>query len=285
MARGILIFAVVLFTVGVFSFAQNEELIFPIVVNGMIGSQTRWQTTFRAMNLSSTTITFLLEPHQFDGKLVSVAGNFFCDLSPVPSPVTNVATIGIIGNGSFELSTSDATSLFFNGWARLVYPAAVADSVVVSSQVSLVQGLSQGCPILICSRPSTEFVTIGQIRPVKAAKSFRAPGFATPVRQTAYSIVNPSENSPAMVSATLFDGAGKLVRTSTLAVPPLNKVSKFFRELFPNCSETVINCGDAPVPQFFHGSVKFVSSAPIAIGALTVVFPEGKIAELLLGSQ
>lgn len=258
MRRFILIFCVLIVTE--VARAQDQELILPVVVNGYVKAPIHFQTIFRIVNLSaSVTATVRLEAFQNDGTPVRLL-----ELFPIPRPGT-ATVFNIDPLGSVEAFTAEDVPSF-NGWARLTFnPTA---NIQASVEVALINAPVGPHPI--CHRPSTEIITTAQVMPVKTASKFSVFAVNRPNRQSGYALVNPSQTETVEVFLSLLDFSSKLAASASLKIPPLGRVSKLLSELITNA------------PSDFMGSLRITvaTGPPIGVGALNVLFPEGKFLDL-----
>ncbi len=238
---------------------QSQELILPIVVNGYVKPPIHFQTIFRIVNLSTTTTEVTLEAYQNDGSPVRLL-----ELFPLPRPGTKTV-LKIDPLGSAEAFTGEDVPSF-NGWARVTFDPSA--NIQVSSEVALINGIVGPHPI--CHRPSTEIITSAQVLPVKAAVKFSAFAVNRPNRQSGYAFINPSSTDTVDVFLSLLDSSGKLAASGNLKIPPQGRISKLLPELVNN------------PPSDFMGTLRVTTaSGPlIGVGALNVLFPEGKFVEL-----
>ncbi|HEY3127833.1 MAG TPA: hypothetical protein VGL91_00095 [Acidobacteriota bacterium] len=243
--------------------AAAQELILPIVVNGTTDKTTHYQTTFTILNLSSSTVEAKLQIYDQKG----APGGVFCSpLAPPPS----TATALLNANGEFHNSTS-ANLPILNGWARLTWDKPV--TVHAASEVTFVGAPPAPC-LLICNRPSTEIIASARVLAVKAAKEFRVAASITHNRHTALALVNPSASDSANIQATLFGPSGEVLKTfSGYHVPPQGRLTEYTWNLV-ECNFCFVP--PQPPPDMFHGTLQIISDIPIAVGALDVLFPEGK---------
>ncbi len=238
-------------------FAQTQDLILPIVVNGYVRQPIHYQTTIRMVNLSANPVQVTLEAYQNDGTPVRIL-----ELFPVARAGTKT-TLNLDGFGSLETFTAeDVPNL--NGWVRLTFDAGA--SIQASAEVSLIDAAVGPHPI--CHRPSTEILTTVQVASVRTAK--KVSGFAVirENRKSAYAIVNPSTTDSVTAFLSLLDASAQLVASATLQIPPQGRVSRLLSEYFPNG------------PSDLMASLRITATAPVAVGAINILFPEGKYTSL-----
>ena len=95
-------------------FAQTQDLILPVVVNGYVVPPIHYQTTIRIVNLTANPVQVTLEAYRDDGTAVRIL-----ELFPVARTGTKTL-LNIDGFGSLEAFTAeDVPDL--NGWVRLTY--------------------------------------------------------------------------------------------------------------------------------------------------------------------
>ncbi|HEY3131002.1 MAG TPA: hypothetical protein VGL91_16225 [Acidobacteriota bacterium] len=239
--------------------AQSQELILPIVVNGYVKQPIHFQTIFRIVNLSATATEVALEAFQNDGTPVRLL-----ELFPIPRPGTKTV-LKVDPLGSAEAFTAEDVPSF-NGWARVTFDPSA--NIQISSEVALINGIVGPHPI--CQRPSTEIITSAQVPPVKAAFKFSAFAVNRPNRQSGYAFVNPSPTDTVDVFLSLLDSTGKLVASGNLKILPQARISKLLSELVSS------------PPSDFMGTLRVtIANGPlIGVGALNILFPEGKFLEL-----
>ncbi|HEV8129818.1 MAG TPA: hypothetical protein VGQ81_01085 [Acidobacteriota bacterium] len=250
-----------------------QELILPIVVNGRVGSAVHYQTAFTVLNNSA--IVALVNAQIYDSS-GSPAGVFCSPIAPPPSRFT----ASLSPAGSFHNSTS-ADQPLTNGWARLTWDGTAA--VQAEAEINFINTAPMPC-LLICNRPSNEIIASASVPAVKAARDFRLPATLTPNRQTAIALVNPQSGGPATVTLQLLGSDGQVVVGGAVStqVPPQGRVAQFLRRFF-ECDICMAAPTFAPGPMF-HGSLKITSDIPIAVGALNVIFPEGKLVSVPVSS-
>lgn len=251
------------FTVKTAEQPAAQELILPIVVNGSASKSTHYQTTFTVLNLSSGTVEAKLQIYDQKG----APGGVFCSpIGPPPSTVTAVLN----ANGEFHNSTS-ANLPLLNGWARLTWDKPA--SIQATAEVTFVGAPPVPC-LLICNRPSTEIVSSARVQAVKTGKEFRVAASITHNRHTALALVNPSSSDTASIQATLLAPSGEVVKTfGGYRVAPQGRVTDYAWN-FVECNFCFVP--PQPPPDMFHGTLQIISDVPIAVGALDVLFPEGK---------
>lgn len=89
-------------------------------------------------------------------------------------------------------------------------------------------------------------------------------------------MVNPSADEVAEVALRLVDIWGHSVGQTTVAIPPLHRVSRFLKE-FEGLLED-------PAMQF-NGVLRLESSRPIAVGGLLSLAPEGTLLDIPVGPR
>jgi hypothetical protein len=232
--------------------AVEQQYIFPVSVELLSGDAPLFRTLYRVINLGP----------EVQGQMdfyFSSGQNFLSSGILVPT------------NGMVEFPRFiDFSVIQQNGWARIILPAA-ARVQVGSSLITLVRLANDGFQIV-------NTTSLQAVIPAKKFRStfsnssrFRAPvlGYFPPVdndpRQTAFALVNPSATESVQVQLTVLDSKGNSVCSSSIIIPQLNRVSKFITELLQNCA----------LPN--QGSLLISSDSLIAVGALDVFFPEGRI--------
>ncbi len=247
--------------------SESLDLILPIVATGFLGNpgapDIRWETSFVFLNLSATTFTGDLEIFQNDGTLVEEGG--FSVSYEIPANGLrdrSIFTQSIIPPPPFPT---------IDGWARLRLPAGAP----VQAQTEV--------------RINTDFLatvtTLAHVPAVRPARRFRTVlidrliGATGQHRQTAYAIVNPSETDDAKVklSTSGLPLGGEPTCNAMLTIPPRNRVSRLVEDLFPTCQELELLRIATLRPV---AAVTITSDIPIAVGALDVLLPEGRISAL-----
>ncbi len=249
------------------SASVGNEAIFPIVVNGAVGTNAHYQSIFTVLNASSQDVHATLEIYNNSG---TPTGAFCSPLAPPPSSVT--ATLSP-GGELFRFTSADLP--FLNGWGRLRWDG--SPGILASAEVTLIAAPPDRC-LLVCNRPSTEKLSSAQIPAVRPAQEFRFPLTLNRNRQTALAIVNPSAVDTVTATVTVLDGSGA---SANLGIPnsfdvkigPLQRISKFVWEMVLEATPTF---APVPFPEGFQGSVMVSATAPVAVGALHIMFPEGK---------
>lgn len=243
------------------AWAQAQELILPIALNGYTREPIHYQTMIRIVNLSPSTAEVTLEAYQNDGTAVRIL-----ELFPIARSGTKT-TFRIEASGSVEAFTAEDVPPL-NGWIRLTYDASAA--IQASAEVALINAPVGPHPI--CQRPSTEILTSVQVPAVSAAQKFSGFAVIRPYREGGYAILNPSTTQTATVFLSLLDFSGRLVASSTIRIPPQGRISRFLSEFLPGA------------PSDFMGSLRITSSIPVGAGAVNVMFPEGEFTSVPLTS-
>ncbi|MDA2933927.1 hypothetical protein MYX82_06245 [Acidobacteria bacterium AH-259-D05] len=239
--------------------AQTQEIILPVVVNGFWKEPAHFQTTIRIVNLSTQAVEVTLEAYQNDGTATRIL-----ELYPIAKSGTKTV-FQIMPGGSVEaFTTGDEPA--FDGWARLSYETSA--SIQASAEIALVDAPVGPKPI--CQRPSTEIVTSAHAAGVPESKKYSGFIVIRPFRKSAYALVNPSTTSTANVFLSLLDFSGKLVASAGLQIPPQGRSRGLLPDLLDN------------PPEDFIGSLRITSDIPIGVGALNVLFPEGKFTSVLV---
>src|SRR6266705_1547838 len=142
------LFAFLALSFTVAGYAESQDLILPIALNGYTTAPVHYLTTIRIVNMSSSAAEVTLEAYQNDGKAIRIL-----ELFPIPRTGTKTV-FPIAAGGSVEAFTAeDVPSL--NGWIRLTYDSSA--TIEASAEVVLINGPVGPHPI--CTRPSAEIVT------------------------------------------------------------------------------------------------------------------------------
>lgn len=244
------------------AFADTQDLILPIALNGYTAPPVHYQTIIRIVNMSPSATEVTLEAYQNDGKPVRILELF-------PIARTGTTTVFKIDPGaSVEAFTAEDTPSL-NGWIRLTFDSSA--TILASAEVALINAPVGPHPI--CVRPSTEISTSVQVPASGAARKFSAFAVIRSTRKSAYAIVNPSISQPATVFLSLMDLAGRFVASSTVEIPPQGRASRFIHEFLPG----------APVD--FMGSLRITSTIPVGLGGINVLFPEGEFTGISVASS
>ena len=244
-----------------------NEVVLPIVVNGAIAEKLHYQTIFTVLNGSKQVLQATLQVYDNSG----TPGGVFCSpLAPPPSRVTMTLQPDA---QYFQFTSADLP--YLNGWALVRWEGPA--SLLVSTEVTLANAAPFPC-LLICNRPSTEKLSSAQISAVRPATEFRLPVTLNRYRQTALAIVNPSATRTLRIKVTLLDAAGDIPKLGVPAsfeekVEPLARTSKFLWQMAQEHSPLDVI---VPVPDMFQGSLILSAEIPFAVGALNIMFPEGK---------
>jgi hypothetical protein len=135
-----------------------------------------------------------------------------------------------------------------------------------------------------------EIVTSAQIPAVTPAIGFLSPVIINPNRHTAIALVNPSHSDSAELEITLLDSSGEIFLYGDERVPleisfylePRKRSAQFVWNFFDDCDVNhqvclAVSVPSRPLPEVFHGSIRIESDKPIAVGAVHLLFPEGKL--------
>ncbi len=244
-----------------------NEVIFPIVVNGAVADELHYQSIFTILNTSTQNIRANLQVYDNAG---SPGGTFCSPLAPPPSSLS-----ATLSPNQQYLQFTSADLPFLNGWARLRWEG--SSSILPSVEVTLMAATPQPC-LLVCNRPSTEKLSSVMIPGIKAAREFRLPATINTNRQTALALVNPSATEAVSIRISLLNASGEkadlgVANTFDVRVRPLERISKFLWEHAVEHSPQVVA---VTPPEMFQGSVLLTADAPFAVGALNIMFPEGK---------
>lgn len=248
----------------------NNELILPLVANGIVQHPKHFQATFSFLNLSDSTVQGTLEVFDDQGTLQT---NFlFCE--PIVGP-PEALEFTLQPNGLFH-HTGITDGELIDGWGRVTWEGSAR--VEGSVEVTLLADDPIPC-LVICNRSSTDVLTAVQAKGVEPARAFRAPAILTPNRHTAFAIVNPSETQTATVDLAVFDKSGQSVDANSFQIPPRSRLTHFLWDLMILGKVFVV----PPVPpEEFHGSVRITSDTPFAVGGVHVLFPEGEYVNLFV---
>ena len=255
----------------VVSSSAHNAVVLPIVANGAFAEDLHYQTIFNVLNASAQKIDTTLQVYSNQGK----PGGVFCaPIAPPPSGTT--ATLA--PNASYLRFTS-ADLPFLDGWALLNWEGSA--SVLAAEEITLVAAAPQAC-LLVCNWPSTEKLASTQLAAVKPAREFRLPVTINLYRQTALALVNPSPTETATVRISLLDAAGNAAKLGVpdsfdIRIPPLQLVSRYLWQLVLESSALTVLI---PTPESFQGSVTLSANIPIAVGALHLMFPQGKFVSI-----
>ena len=256
--------------------SSSNEVILPIIVNGAIRDNAHYQTIFTVLNASSQDVHATLQIYNNSG----AATGAFC--SPLAPPPSSIATTLNPGAQLFRFTSADLP--FLNGWAHLRWEGPAG--VLAGTEVTLIAAPPERC-MLVCNRPSNEKLSSAQIPAVRPAREFRFPLTLNRNRQTALAIVNPSSVDTVTASITVLDGSGL---SANLGVPnrfevkigPQQRISKLVWEMVLESAPTF---APVPFPEGFQGSVIITSTTSFAVGALNIMFPEGKFVSVQTLSQ
>jgi hypothetical protein len=266
-------------------FAQSEapeELFVPILINGLVGESWHYQTVFRFVELSGTTASpaVVVQVETFDnsGKPI-FHDELFC-----PPPVASLEPlrISLAGSGSAHFGTKgfiqpyDPGPGVIDGWVRLTVTG--PGDLQATAEVLQVATIPSGCPPVICARPSPVYRSDALVNAIRPARRFRAAVVITPFRHTAFSVVNPSETKSARVSFELLRPDGSLLRGGALTIPPRERRSAFSWEWAMLPPISIVGFSQYGVmPSDFYGSARIESDVPVAVAALQVLLPEGRL--------
>jgi hypothetical protein len=249
----IFLFVVVVVAFSTPVFAQTQDLILPVALNGYTTPPVHYQTIIRIVNMSPSAVEVTLEAYQNDGTAVRIL-----ELFPLSRPGTKTV-FQIESGGSVEAFTAeDVPSL--NGWIRLTFDASA--TIQAGAEVAVINAPVGPHPI--CMRPSTEIVTSVQVPALRAASKFSGFAVVRPYRHSGYALVNPSTTQTATAFLSLMDFTGKFIASGTVPIPPQARLSRFVREFLPDA------------PSDFMGTLRITSTIPIGVGGVNVLFPEGE---------
>lgn len=261
--------------------SAEQELIFPVVANGLFDDERHYQSTFTFLNLSDTTAAGTLAVYDDEG----VLSTGFLECRPVEPPpdLVDWSLPGLALNHVSGITDGPLLS----GWGELIW--AGSKELSASAEITLIAGEPRSCQV-ICNRTSSEIVTSVQIPAVRPARGFQNPVTINPNRHTAMALVNPSHSESAELQITLLDSSGEIFLYGDEEVPleisfllrPRNRSAQFVWDFFDDCDVNHQVClavalPSRPVPEMLHGSIRIESDRPIAVGAVHLLFPEGKL--------
>ncbi len=271
---------------------EVQEWIFPIVVNGPAPG-FRYQTTFSFVNLSATSGRAEVRGFR-EG--ASSESRLFCPIPlniPTPPDTTVASNVPIAGSGVARLVSSGETERLFTGWARAI--ALYPDAPPPTAEISLLAGPPQSCgaseevppPRMdVGETPSPLLIGSVQLPAVLPAREFTVETAITPFRHTALAFVNPSGMESVDVAFTLLDAEGRPVVSTSFrpcfrrfTLGPLERRVDFAGNLVPAVGINIsLPCVDGPGSlENFQGTARIVADGPIAVGALHVLLPDGRI--------
>ena len=251
--RRIVLSTVIALLFSTLAFAQTQDLVLPIALNGYTTPPVHYQTIIRIVNMSPVPVEVTVEAYENDGTPIRIL-----ELFPIVRPGTKTILKIDVG-GSVEAFTAEDTPSL-NGWIRLTFDSKA--TILASAEVALINAPVGPHPI--CMRPSTEILTSVQVP--AAAAAGKSSGFVVmrPNRKSAFAIVNPSTSEAATVFLSLMDFSGQFVASGTVQIPPQGRVGRFVHELLPNA------------PADFMGSLRITGTIPVAVGGVNVLYPEGE---------
>lgn len=235
------------------AFAQTQDLILPIALNGYTSPPVHYQTVIRIVNMSSFAVEVTLEAYQNDGTAIRIL-----ELFPIARSGTKTV-FQIESGGSVEAFTAEDVPTL-NGWIRLTFDASA--TIQASAEVAVINAPVGPHPI--CARPSTEILTTVQAPALRATQKFSGFAVIRPYRKSGYAIVNPSTTQTATAFLSLMDFSGRFVASATVQIPPQARLSRFVQEFLPDA------------PSDFMGSLRITSTIPVGVGGVNVMFPEGE---------
>ena len=246
---------------------STNEMILPIVVNGPVAERLHYQTIFTILNASGQDISATLQIYNSQG---TPTGVFCSPLAPPPSSATIVLRPD---EQYFRFTSADLP--FFLGWARLRWEGPA--SVLASVEITQVAAAPSPC-LLVCNRPSTEKLASAQLSALKSAREFRLPLTLNPNRQTAVALVNPSATQSVRVKVSLLNAAGQsanlgVANSFEITLRPLEQIADSVWQMASAHSPFFTYVG---FPDMFQGSVVLTADTPFAVGALNIMYPEGK---------
>jgi hypothetical protein len=244
-----------------------NEVILPIVVNGSFADKLHYQTIFTVLNSTMQSVRATL---QVFGNSGTPRGVFCSPLAPPPSSASFTLNPGA---QYFQFTSADLP--YLDGWARLTWEG--PSSLLASEELTLVAAAPSPC-LLVCNRPSSEKLSSTQISAVRAARSFQLPVTLNRYRQTGLAIINPSTTEVNSVRVSILDASGNPATLGAsnsfeLKLGPQERVTGLLWQMVLEHSALTALL---PVPEGFQGSVLVTAERPFAVGALNIMFPEGK---------
>ncbi len=287
---------VVLMMLGQASGQEPGDVIFPIVVNGALESP-HFQTSFVFFNRSTTAQEIFVEGFRdsFGGP-----SQLFCaePIHVTPPFDPSLRAFGRLPeSGILRLTSSGESEELFTGWAiaRLENP----DQVEASAELSILAFRPDRCPqtdprdpVPVTLRRSTRIRETVQVPAVRPAPEFVGEAVITGARETAFAIVNPSPDQPALIQFELLDESGMPLADNaggpdafcppSFSLPARTRLagtawSLYAAELLalpPGLSPCFIPGGR---PRDFSGTARMTSDSPIAVAGVHVLLPEGKL--------
>jgi hypothetical protein len=210
-------------TIPVLADDASPVLYFPQIADG--GS---YRSTFILVNPSASPASATIEFFSNAGQRLSI---------PIAGSPKNSQTVTIAPGGVYSFRTDGTSSTTQTGWVRVT-------STVPLGGASVFQVVSGG---RILSEAGV-------------AASPAVPRFTSYVESLGYAesgvaICNPAD-TPTRATLRLRNGAGEIVASGSILLPPLGHVAKFFTEWFPDS-----------FPEF-QGTLEVVSGVPVAGVAL-----------------
>lgn len=245
-----------------------EQLVLPIVTGDRFSSGQQIVTTISVFNTASpsvlaqsnTTASPSVEFFDADGNAVPL-DQVVC--SPAPSPLP------LEPGQSLRWQT---LSSGFSGWARVRWPN---DSRAprVLGEIAIVDTPLDSCDLRTDRLASRDIRAQVRLSAMEESRESSIPVSITPQRETAVSIVNPSETETALVELYALRDNGSILDTNEFEVPPLGRVSDVLFRLLNRGRVFIV----PPVPpEDYRGQLKIVSDLPIASSAIDVLYREGR---------
>lgn len=266
-------------------FAQSsvtEYTYFPIVTHLSVSEDLYFATVFILKNQTEDSVSGSIHVRRADGSEIS---GLLCGVSlgvPVPGfgPIPfSVPASSVVRVPMTVLPGSDLSPHQLNGWAAL----ALADQsdVQASAEIALLKGQRHECDPLT-QYSTEEILDIVSLPASETALRFGLSITIIPSRRTAISFVNPSGTETAHVTLQLQRGTS-LDNSAVIEVPPLRRISHFLLDIvLPEGLTSEPTPGD-PNWQFL-GAATITSDIPIAVGALDVILPDGKLVYVPVGA-
>ncbi|MFZ0430738.1 MAG: hypothetical protein WAO20_21670 [Acidobacteriota bacterium] len=283
--RGIVFFCLPAVALCVSAWAQDDsgadgtmEMIFPIVHSAFIDEPINLQTTFTFANRSTSAVQATITTYQSDGTPVRILELCTGGLISAPPPLDLTLDIppGARRSALTTVDQVEGNLPGFAGWAKVVFDR---DADLWGSSEVLLRTTPEGCAFFTestqtpasqvgtQSEPSRLYLNGVQVPGVRPATEFWASAQDRSNRQSAFSIVNPSESETAHGHLVLSSGS-EVTATREISLPPMNSVSGSIAELSREspCSDCFL---------LFRGSVRFTSNIPIAVGGIETLKPDG----------
>lgn len=251
--------------------AQTRELVLPILVTGSVTSRRAYSTDIQILNVGATAAQVTLATYTNQGKL-NEAIRFLSNQG-----TGNSVTIAPGRSEVVFVTTKDSNVM--DGWIRLSF----GESARIGANGDIMlTNIAEGGPTF----ESTEIVTNIGVPAVNPTEQFFALGSLLLfegrriLRHTAYALVNPSSTEAADVALSFSENVeGAETREANVQLQPNSRIAVFLVELFPGVVPEI------PItpPRIVNitGTLRMASNAPIAVSAVDVLLPEGKLVNAL----